>query len=71
MSRKSLWERFVEWTTAVGVERTLSDERMSLSPELDAVASDNILNRVRQLESGGVDPPYGRCDASSLYCHAG
>ena len=58
-------------TTAIGVKRTLSDERMSLSSELDAVASHNIFNRVRQLESGGVDPSNGRCEASSLYCHSG
>lgn len=59
------------WPTTVGVKRTPSDECMSLSPELDAVASHNIFNRVRQLESGGVDPPDGRCDGSSLYCHSG
>ena len=58
-------------TTAVGVEWTPSDERMSLASELDAVPSHNIFNRVRQLESGGVDPPDGRCDASSLDCHSG
>ena len=59
------------WTTAVGVKRTSSDERMPLSLELDAVASHNIFNRVRQLEGGRIDPPRGRCDASSLECHSG
>jgi hypothetical protein len=43
---------------------------MPLAFELDAVAGHNIFNRVRQLKSGRVDPPCGRCGASSLYCHS-
>jgi len=49
-------------TTAVGVKRTLTDERMSLSPELDAVASHNIFNWVRQLQGGRVDTASGGRD---------
>ena len=44
---------------------------MSLAFELDAVASHNIFNWVRQLESGRVDPPCWRCDASSRERHSG
>jgi len=59
------------WTTAVGVKWTPSDERMSLSSEIDAIAGHNLFNWVRQLESGRVDPACWRCGASSLYCHSG
>jgi len=58
-------------TAAVCMKRTPSDERVSLSPELDAVPGHNIFNWVRQLESGRVDPPCWRRGASSLYCHSG
>ena len=64
-------EHMQVWATAIGVKRTPSDERMSLSSELDAVAGHNIFNWVRQLESGRVDPACWRCGASSLYCHSG
>ena len=49
-------------TTAVGVKRTLTDERMSLSPELDAVVSHNMFNWVDQLQSGRVDLASGGPD---------
>jgi hypothetical protein len=44
---------------------------MPLAFELDAVAGHNIFNWVRQLESGRVDPPWSRCDASRLERHSG
>src|SRR6266568_4392055 len=59
------------WTAAVCVKRTPSDERMSLSSELDAVAGHNLFNWLRQLESGRVDPPSGRGHTSNLYSHSG
>jgi len=36
-------------TTAVGVKRTPSDERMPLSSDLDSVAGHNLFDWVRQL----------------------
>ena len=38
------------------MEETPADERAPLSPELDAVASDDVFNRMRLLEDSHVDP---------------
>jgi hypothetical protein len=59
------------WTTAVGVKRTPSDERMSLSPELDPVTRYDVFDGMRQFEGSRIDPSRRRCDTGNLERHPG
>src|SRR5260221_2324186 len=59
------------WATAVGVKRTPSDERMSLSPELDAVTRYDVFDGMREFEGSRIDPSRRRCgEAGSLECYS-
>src|SRR5260370_42652228 len=58
------------WTTAVGMKRTTSDERPPLAFELDAIAPDNIFDRVRLLQGSRVNPPRSGPNAGGWRHHA-
>src|SRR6266536_590277 len=57
-------------TTAVGVERTASDECSPPPLELDAVASDDVFDGMRLFQSIRVDPPCTLGGASNSNGHA-
>ena len=58
------------WTPAVGVEQTASDEGAPLSLELDAVAGDDMFNRMRLFQRSRVDPSRSIGDDARVDGHA-
>src|SRR5205814_1115852 len=63
------WKNRQVWASCVGMQRTSSEKRSSLSLELDAVASHDIFDGMRLLEDIHVDPSRSINDGAGVNGH--